>query len=383
MLSVLPAPLVALLALLGQSCDSGFDCDFAVESCIDRKCASRTPAGSAASIPTASAICRGGRCCRSNVDTNCTTCGDRGFCEECSGDLYADGSFATGCTAKKAGGEYCGFSCGDSLGGCDECLSDICNCDRYGVAGNSAPASNYGGYNYGGGGGFVYVYGRRLQDPYTAYCCSSTDAPPWARRRCHRCCRSAAAAAAAATAARHRSPPGPSYSVTTSGSCTADAVIADVDECHEAAVALGLDCVDCEVTVSPSSAYPPGCVFHAARAPSSLYLYPVTNSRWLCQPDEQCICVSRPPAPASPPLPPPSPGLPDVDGSGQDSCPSRFTHIYSMGAELGRYEYCYGPYMTWQANREACAEAGLAMVELRTADERADYKATFGQGQAA
>ena len=51
-----------------------------------------------------------------------------------------------------------------------------------------------------------------------------------------------------------------------------------------------------------------------------------------------------------------------------------------MGAELGRYEYCYGPYMTWQANREACAEAGLAMVELRTADERADYKATFGVG---
>ena len=36
--------------------------------------------------------------------------------------------------------------------------------------------------------------------------------------------------------------------------------------------------------------------------------------------------------------------------------------------------------MTWQANREACAEAGLAMVELRTADERADYKATFGLG---
>ena len=83
--------------------------------------------------------------------------------------------------------------------------------------------------------------------------------------------------------------------------CGADAVITDVDECHEAAVTLGLDCVDCEVTVSPSSAYPPGCVFHPAR--NGIYLYPATNSRWYCAPDEQCVCrrlPSRPPTPASP-----------------------------------------------------------------------------------
>ena len=183
---MLPATLVALLALLGQSCDDGFDCDFSVESCVDGVCKSAT--GGICSINTdcVSNMCRGGRCCRSYVDTDCATCGDRGFCEECSGDLYADGSFATSCTAKKAGGEYCGSSCGDSLGGCDECQSDICNCDAYGLAGNSAPATNYNyGYDFGGGGGVVYVYGRRLQwtyggsvDPYTAYCCSSTDAPP-------------------------------------------------------------------------------------------------------------------------------------------------------------------------------------------------------------
>ena len=140
---MVPTTLVALLALLGQSCDYGGDCDFSVESCISQVC--KSDDGGICSIDTdcVSNICRGGRCCKSYVDTNCATCGERGFCEECSGDLYADGSFATSCTAKKAGGEYCGSSCGDSLGGCDECQSDICNCDSDGVAGNSAPATNY------------------------------------------------------------------------------------------------------------------------------------------------------------------------------------------------------------------------------------------------
>ena len=122
--SMLPATLVALLALLGQSCDSGVDCDFSVESCISQVCKSDKGGICSTNTDCVSNTCRGGRCCKSYVDTNCATCGERGYCEECSGDLYADGSFATSCTAKKAGGEALPF-CFTKCDGCGHCGAGV------------------------------------------------------------------------------------------------------------------------------------------------------------------------------------------------------------------------------------------------------------------
>ena len=255
--SMVPTTLVALLALLGQSCEDGFDCDFSVESCIDSVCKSDKGGICSNDTDCVSNMCRGGRCCRSYVDTNCTTCSDRGFCEECSGDLYADGSLATQCTAKKAGGEYCGSSCGDSLGGCDQCQSGICNCDSDGVAGNQRQRAATAGTTTAAVAGLSTSTDADYQT-HTAYCCSSTDAPPGAPPLPPLLPQLPLPPLPPPLSPSPGAPPGPSYDVTTSGLCGADAVITDVDECHEAAVALGLDCVDCEVTVSPSSAYPPG-----------------------------------------------------------------------------------------------------------------------------
>ena len=100
--------------------------------------------------------------------------------------------------AKKAGGEYCG----PRASGCDQCRSDICNCDANEVAGNSAPASNDN--NYGGQlqyGGFVYG-GRRLQ--WTTYTYGSVDPHCTAVLADGRTAGRATAAAAAAVAATER-----------------------------------------------------------------------------------------------------------------------------------------------------------------------------------
>ena len=98
-----------------------------------------------------------------------------------------------------------------------------------------------------------------------------------------------------------------------SGSCGAAAMITDVDECNEAAEALGLS--DTSASTSSATYYPPGCVLRS----SSLYLYPATNS-YACASYEQCICSLKPPSPppnlaAPPSVPPMPPGYVAADGA--------------------------------------------------------------------